>query len=92
MLLPQYARTGMSSMLRGMDAVRRHRTDHALRGLDVPVEVVRGERDRIAPADWCAPLAAGTARSPTVPGAGHMVPLTHPDAVVAAVRRVAARA
>ena len=92
-LLPQYARTGVGSMLRGMDAVRRHRTDHALRGLDVPVEVVRGERDRIAPADWCARLAAeGGGTVTTVGGAGHMVPLTHPEAVAAAVRRVAAQA
>ena len=77
-------------MLRGMDAVRHHRTDHALRGLDVPVEVVRGERDRISPADWCATLAGEYVTE--VLGAGHMVPLTHPDAVVTAVRRVLARA
>ncbi len=92
-LVPQYSRTGVSSMLRGMDAVRRYRTDEALAGAGVPVEVVRGEHDRIAPADWCALLAAGPGdRVTTVPGAGHMVPLTHPAAVPAAVGRVLARA
>jgi pimeloyl-ACP methyl ester carboxylesterase len=88
-LAPQYTRTGVVSMLRGMDAVRRYRTDEALAGLDVPVEVVRGERDRIAPLDWCEALSP---RVTTVPGGGHMVPLTHPDAVADAVRRVVARA
>lgn len=92
-LVPQYARTGGSSMLRGMDVARRYRTDHALADLDVPLEVVRGEHDRIAPLDWCQTLVAGRpGRVTTVPGAGHMVPLTHPAAVPAAVRRVLAGA
>ncbi len=90
-LVPQYTRTGTVSMLRGMDALRRYRTDRALAGLDVPVEVVRGEHDRIAPQDWCEQLV-GPARVTTVPGAAHMVPLTHPGAVADAVRRVQARA
>ena len=71
--------------LRGMDAARRYRTDHALAGLHVPLVVVRGEHDRIAPLDWCRTLTADVT---TVAGAGHMVPLTHPQAVADAVRRV----
>lgn len=90
-LVPQYLRTGVPSMLRGMDLVRRYRTDHALADVDAPVEVVRGEQDRIARQDWCEHLV-GPARVTTVPGAAHMVPLTHPGAVADAVRRVAARA
>lgn len=92
-LLPQYARTGVWSMLRGMDATRRYRTDHALAGLDVPVEIVRGEHDRIATPEWCTTLVAGDGdRVTTVAGAGHMVPVTHPAAVPAAVGRLRARA
>lgn len=92
-LVPQYTRTGAPSMLRGMDAVRRYRTDQALAGTDAPLEVVRGELDRIAPLDWCTRLAAGPGDLvTTVPGAGHMVPLTHPAAVRTAVQRVLARA
>lgn len=87
-LLPQYARTGTASMRRGMGVVRRYRTDLALAGVDVPVEVVRGEHDRIAPPDWCRTLSRHVT---TVAGAGHMVPLTHPQAVVGAVLRLAAR-
>ncbi|WP_162254368.1 alpha/beta hydrolase [Nostocoides sp. Soil756] len=90
-LLPQYRATGPSSMLRGMDRVRAYRTEVAVAASSVPVVVVRGEKDRIAGASWGERLAvaAGTPLV-TVPGAAHMVPLTHPEAVVAAVRRLAA--
>lgn len=84
-LVPQYARTGVESMRRGIDVVRRYRTDLALADVGAPVEVVRGEHDRIAPWDWCRTLSP---RVTTVPGAGHMVPLTHPRAVSDAVRRL----
>jgi pimeloyl-ACP methyl ester carboxylesterase len=88
-LLPQYGRTGALSMLRGMNAVRRFRTDERLRLLRLPVEIIRGEQDRIAPADWCSRLRSVSAgRLTTVPGAAHMVPLTHPLAVVAGIQRV----
>jgi len=88
-LLPQYRRTGAVSMLRGMNAVRRFRTDEALRLRRLPVEIIRGEQDRIAPADWCSRLrSASGGRLVTVVGAGHMVPLTHPPAVVAGIHRV----
>lgn len=85
-LAPQYRRTGVSSMARGMEHVRRYRTDVALSALTLPVRIVRGEHDRIAPQGWCADLAAAADGSvTTVPGAAHMVPLTHPHAVVGAV-------
>ena len=88
-LAPQYARTGLPSMARGMDRVRRHRVDLALASVEVPVQVVRGEHDLIADARWCAVLAqrCGGAVT-TVAGAGHMVPLTHPGAVAGAVEAV----
>ena len=88
-LVPQYRRTGMLSMLRGMDAMRRFRTDLALSRLDVPVEVVRGETDRIASHEWASVLqGVSNGRLSTIPGAAHMVPLTHPVAVAAAVDRL----
>jgi len=92
-LVPQYGRTGAVAMVRGMDAVRRYRTDSVIARLDLPVVVLRGSRDRIAPHDWSSRLAdlAG-GRLDTVDGAAHMVPLTHPDAVADAVRRVTADA
>ena len=92
-LLPQYRRTGAATMVRGMDAMRWYRTDHALARLDIPVVLLRGARDRIASQDWSARLSAiARGRLQVVGGAAHMVPLTHPDAVVAAVREVASAA
>jgi pimeloyl-ACP methyl ester carboxylesterase len=88
-LLPQYRRTGLSSMRRGMDAMRRFRTDLALGRLTLPVEIVRGDQDRIASAEWASVLRrASDGRVTTVAGAAHMVPLTHPAAVSSAIQRV----
>jgi pimeloyl-ACP methyl ester carboxylesterase len=87
-LVPQYRRTGPGSMVRGMDAIRHFRTDVALTGLGVPVEIVRGHKDRIASRQWSAALRRiADGRLTTVHGAAHMVPLTHPTAVAAAVAR-----
>lgn len=88
-LAPTYVRVGPATMARSMTVVRGYATDDAVAGLDVPVVVVRGRYDRIAGHDWAhrlARLAGG--RVVTVAGAGHMVPLTHPGAVVAALRGV----
>jgi pimeloyl-ACP methyl ester carboxylesterase len=90
-LAPQYRRTGPASMYRGMDAVRHFRTDLTLLPLQLPVEIVRGANDRIASQAWSSRLGqASEGRLTTVPGAAHMVPLTHPAAVVAAIQRVRA--
>lgn len=88
-LVPQYWRTGLPSMLRGMDAMRHFRTDLALSRLALPVEIVRGDRDRIASHEWSSVLRqVSGGRLTTVQGAAHMVPLTHPSAVAAAVERL----
>lgn len=88
-LAPQYARTGVLSVLTGMDRMRGHSLEQALAGVTVPVVLVRGEDDRIAPLDWLTRLASAPGRSVrVVRGAGHMVPLTHPEAVAEAVREV----
>lgn len=87
-LVPQYRRTGPLSMVRGMDAIRHFRTDVALTGLGVPVEIVRGHTDRIASRQWSSALRRiADGRLTTVHGAAHMLPLTHPSAVAAAVAR-----
>jgi pimeloyl-ACP methyl ester carboxylesterase len=78
----QYHRTGLATMRRAMDAARHDRIDVCLRDVSVPVRIVRGAHDRIAPRDWvdlladCVP-AEGSARSTvSLPEGGHMVPLT----------------
>lgn len=90
LLAPQYRNTGVLSMVRGMDAMRHFRTDVALSGVAVPVEIVRGGTDRIASAEWSSVLkgASNGGGLATVQGAAHMVPLTHPSSVVAAVERL----
>ena len=88
-LAPQYWQAGASTMVRGMDAMRWYRTDHGLARIDLPVVIVRGSRDGIAAADWASHLTGNArGRLEMVAGAGHMVPLTHPEAVVLAVREV----
>ena len=88
-LAPQYRHTGILSMFRGMDAIRRFRTDRAMGQLTLPVEIVRGDKDRIASHEWSSVLRrVSDGRLTTVHGAAHMVPLTHPQAVVAAVDRL----
>jgi pimeloyl-ACP methyl ester carboxylesterase len=85
-LAPQYRRTGLVSLVRGMEQIRRHRTDLALGRASTRVLVIRGEHDRIAPARWCQVLATLSGGSvTTVAGAGHMVPLTHPQVVGSAI-------
>jgi pimeloyl-ACP methyl ester carboxylesterase len=88
-LVPQYRRTGTLSMLRGMDTMRHFRTDLALSRLALPVEIVRGEKDRIASHAWSSVLRrVSNGRLTTISGAAHMVPLTRPTAVAAAVDRL----
>lgn len=87
LLVRAYARTGLVSMARGMDAARRHRLDRTLAGVTCPVLVVRGRADAICPADWAAALAAAAPQGSveTLPAGAHMVPVTHPDALAARI-------
>jgi pimeloyl-ACP methyl ester carboxylesterase len=88
-LVPQYWGTGILSMLRGMDAMRHFRTDVALSRLELPVQIVRGEKDRIASHEFSSVLSrVSNGRLTTIQGAAHMVPLTHPTAVAVAVDRL----
>jgi pimeloyl-ACP methyl ester carboxylesterase len=75
LLVREYARTGPRSMLRAMDAARSHPLHEALAACRVPILVLRGRHDRIAPEDWCRRLPGGDAV--TLRAGGHMIPLTH---------------
>lgn len=70
---------------------------HAMEGFDVrgrlsevavPAIVLHGTRDRLFPLQSARRLAAGLPRGElrVIPGAGHVLPLTHGETVVAAVR------
>ncbi|MHA6625018.1 alpha/beta fold hydrolase [Pseudonocardia sichuanensis] len=86
-LVHDYTRTGLGGMLRGMDAARGHRIERVLAAVRCPVLVVRGRHDRIAPRAWAAALAAAApdGRALTLPAGGHMVPITHPAELAAAI-------
>jgi pimeloyl-ACP methyl ester carboxylesterase len=87
LLVRAYARTGLLSMARGMDAARQHRLMATVAAVACPVLVVRGRHDAICPADWAAALASGTAdgRAETLPAGAHMVPITYADALAARI-------
>jgi pimeloyl-ACP methyl ester carboxylesterase len=61
-----------------------------LEGLSVPVALVEGEGSPPIIGAIQAALATRLpdARRTIIPGAGHMVPVTHPDAVAAAIRAI----
>ena len=92
-LVRQYARTGVGTMVRAMDAARRHDVGQALAGARCPALVLRGRHDRICPGDWAAHLAGTAAandprsRCTTLDAGAHMVPLTHGRLVAAEVGR-----
>jgi pimeloyl-ACP methyl ester carboxylesterase len=97
-LVRQYARTGLWTMARAMDAARRDDVRESVGGSRCPVLVVRGSRDRICPADWAAALVelagcpAGDrpSRSVTLTDGAHMVPLTHGPLVARELERFGA--
>lgn len=61
--------------------------EHVLPHLDVPVLLLRGERDPVAPQPWIERAASllPDARTVVVPGAAHGVTYSHPDEVCRAV-------
>ena len=78
------------------DALRNLRTNYepveeALRGLEVPVEVVWGDRDPFFSVEQARRTAAAAPGSPEpqiLEGAGHFLPEERPDDLAAAVRRL----
>jgi pimeloyl-ACP methyl ester carboxylesterase len=86
-LLHDYSRTGLGAMARGMDSARRHDIAAGLAGVAVPVLVVRGRHDRICPRGWADELASRAPRGEavTLSAGAHMVPLTRPAELAAAI-------
>ncbi len=78
-LVRQYARTGLATMTRAMDAARRDLLPAHLASAHRPVLVLRGRHDQICPVTWADALTARSDRwaSRTLAAGAHMVPLTH---------------
>ncbi|MGY1704911.1 alpha/beta fold hydrolase [Geodermatophilus sp. SYSU D00697] len=83
LVLAQWWSTGPRAMARLWRVAAPDRIDVRLRGVGVPVTVVRGTRDRLCPDDWATAVAAAAPRGRLVevPGAAHMTVQTHPHAV-----------
>jgi pimeloyl-ACP methyl ester carboxylesterase len=84
----QWWRTGPRAMAALWRVTVPDDTDRRLRDVRVPVTVVRGTRDRLCGRRWALRLvaAAPCGRLVELPGAAHMTPHTHPDAVASVLR------
>lgn len=96
-VLTDYLRCGMRWYLTELPMMLRYDTLERIRGARVPVLVVRGRRDPVAPTDWSLRLAAAApdGRTVVVPGAAHIVQLSRPrrlaTPIVSFARRCAKR-
>jgi pimeloyl-ACP methyl ester carboxylesterase len=88
LVLAQWWSTGPRSMAALWRVTAPDDIDRRLRDVAVPVTVVRGTGDRICRHDWAEHLAATApqGRLVEIPGAAHMAPQTHPEAVAALAR------
>ncbi len=89
-------RDSLRTNARQVQALKRHVVAMSARygELTLPIELVHGLADGIVPARvHSIPLAERwpDAALETIPGAGHMIHQTHPDRIVAAIDRAAAR-
>lgn len=77
---------GIRETLRTTQVALADRIEDKLPAIDVPALIVRGERDPIAPAAWCAELSRRLPRGQLleIPG-GHALNYSHPDRLIAAV-------
>jgi pimeloyl-ACP methyl ester carboxylesterase len=93
LLVRDYGHSGLVTFARAMDSARHHPLAPTLAGLDHPVLLVRGPHDRVAPQAWHDDLVAlrPGIEAVTLPGGGHMVPITHPHELAAAVGPFLAR-
>lgn len=92
-LARSYAECGPRWYATELTRMLEHRVADRLREVDVPVLVVRGAHDRVAPAGWAARLArvAPRGRAVTVPGAAHAAMQSHARDVADLVLEHAAR-
>ena len=86
----QWLRTGPRAMAALWRQIAGDPMDERLRGVAVPVVVVRGQRDALCPHDWAVHLTdcAPHGRLVELAGAAHMTPQTRPADVAGLVREL----
>jgi len=93
-----YLRAGPSRILGTLRDALRDRIEDKLPQVSVPVTIMCGDRDPVAPPAWGKQLAhltgsesgLGEARFVVIPGAAHAAPFSHPAAIAKEVLAVAA--
>lgn len=87
-ILKEYLRMGVGSYLKTARMMIDDHIENNLPRSSVPIMILRGGRDPIAPQKWINYLASTVSGSQTatIPGAPHNVHFTHPQEVVAACR------
>ena len=90
LVVVQWLRTGPRAMAALWRQVAADPIDERLRGVAVPVVVVRGQRDALCPHDWAVHLTgcAPHGRLVELAGAAHMTPQTRPADVAGLVREL----
>ncbi len=93
LVLTDYFRCGLSWYLKNLRIMLDYRIEERITGVAVPVLVLRGANDPVAPADWCRRLAglAPAAQFLEVQGTGHVVQHNRAVEVAAAVLAFAGR-
>lgn len=93
LVFTDYVRCGPRWYLAVLPSMLAYRVEDDLPALEMPVTVVRGERDPIARSEWTRTIASAAlgVRFVDVPGAPHVVMLSHPHAVAREVRRLSSR-
>lgn len=89
-----WLRCGPRMLLDTVPPMVDYRLEDRLADVDVPVVLLAGAKDRLAPRAWLdrlADAAGGEARVEVVADASHQVMVTHPERVTAAILDLAAR-
>lgn len=91
-VLTDYLRSGIRWYLTELPAMLGYRIEETLPLLDVPVLVIRGAQDPVAPEGWARSLArrSSGSRVVSVPGSGHVVQHTASKTVASEIRAFAA--
>ena len=90
-VLTDYLRSGIRWYLTELPAMLSYRIEQTLPNVDVPVVVLRGAQDPVAPEGWARALARRSpgARVVSIPGSGHVVQHTATSAVAAEIEQLA---
>lgn len=93
MVLREYLRCGPRWYLRQLPHMLRYRIEDRVAELHCPLLIIRGERDPIASAEWCARVrdAGVRAQLAQIPGQPHLAQYTAPRAVAREISRFVER-